>query len=110
MSYGAEERAREDYSTESDYEVRDNRLRKDGPSFSDRANRLLEAASAASDALDGLAVKLEPVLGPMRPSPAIGGVNDVAESSDLARLLTDAGDRFDSLRERIRDLTRRAEL
>jgi hypothetical protein len=90
---------REDYVIDADTP----RLRRDGGiSLSSREERVEKAAVTLDNELDRLAERLQAVLGPDRPSPALSGDGPTAEpESDLARFLETTADRLNRLGARL---------
>lgn len=122
MSYGSDELAREDYSTEAAMapprEERElaraaKQARRDS---SDRGpietalDRCDEAAASLAEVAENLLHRLSPILGPERPEPALGEVRAEGDSSPVASRLDSLRDRMDDARAVLLRVTRRIEL
>lgn len=120
MSYGAEDAAREDFSTEGMAPPMERELaraakqaRRDqsdrGP-IESALDRCDEAASSLSEIAENLRHRLGPILGPERPEPALGEVRSAEDSSPLVDRLDRLASRMDDARHVLLNATRRIEL
>ncbi len=73
-------------------------------------DRTAEAISTLDEAIGELHRRLEPILGPERPEPALGEVRQHEDLSPVANRLMEDGDRILNLNRAIRSILRRIEL
>jgi hypothetical protein len=75
-----------------------------------RQERLEKGLAVLDECLDRLAERLDPVIGPEHPSPALAGGGPTEDSSDLGRALDHYADRLEMLTGRLGYLTDRIDL